>query len=105
MANNTDETRQTTEISFCGYLRKSGLQMTACRRRHRSNGRREEFEFVFRDRMVEKDLDGNELSEPTSLFDLLSIAWANSHERKFDDEVRTVKKMIGRLRRNERGLQ
>jgi len=71
-------TRRTGDLGFAAYLMVKGMKMTTVRRVARNK-----FQYFFAD--------------PDGKYDALNLEYANSPEKKFDDEVRGIKKMISRL--------
>jgi hypothetical protein len=66
-------TYTTSDIALAAYLKLKGLRLTEC-------GRGDKFNFVFED--------------PDSQAESLAIEFVNSDMRKYDDEVRSLKKII-----------
>lgn len=67
------ETHTTSDIALAAYLKLKGLRLIEC-------SRGEKFNFVFED--------------PDSRAKELEIEFINSDMRKYDDEMRSLKKMI-----------
>ena len=63
----------TSDIALAAYMKLKGLKLIEC-------GRGEKFNFVFED--------------PDSEAELLSLEFSNSEIRKYDDEMRSLKKII-----------
>lgn len=67
------ETYTTSDIALAAYLKLQGLRLIEC-------GRGDKFNFVFED--------------PDSIAGKLAIEFINSDMRKYDDEMRSLKKII-----------
>lgn len=67
------ETYTTSDIALAAYLKLQGLRLIEC-------GRGNKFSFVFED--------------PNSQAEQLAIEFINSDIRRYDDEVRSLKKII-----------
>jgi hypothetical protein len=67
------ETYTTSDIALAAYLKLQGLRLIEC-------GRGEKFNFVFED--------------PGNKAEGLAIEFVNSDMRKYDDEMRSLKKII-----------
>lgn len=66
-------TYTTSDIALAAYLKLKGLVLIEC-------SRGDKFNFVFED--------------PESLAESLAMAFVNSEIRKYDDEIRSLKKII-----------
>ena len=67
------ETYTTSDIALAAYLKLQGLRLVEC-------GRADKFNFVFDD--------------PDDRAEQLAIEFINSDMRKYDDEMRSLKKII-----------
>lgn len=70
---NENKTYSTSDIALAAYLKLKGLRLIEC-------GRADKFNFVFEDH----DDQGEQLA----------IEFINSDMRKYDDEIRSLKKII-----------
>jgi len=68
-----NETYTTSDIALAAYLKLQGLRLIEC-------GRGDKFNFVFED--------------PGNKAEMLAIEFINSDMRKYDDEMRSLKKII-----------
>lgn len=67
------DTYSTSDIALAAYLKLSGLRLIEC-------GRADKFNFVFED--------------PEGKAEQMAIEFINSDMRKYDDEMRSLKKII-----------
>jgi len=74
------ESRRTSDIGLAAFAKTRGLTLKAVKR---VPGRgRNEMQFT--------------LDDPNKIFDSIILDWVNSPEKKFDDEIRSLKKLMSR---------
>ena len=81
----------TTDIAIAGFFYASGLELDNLKREKggRHNGKAAFARFYFKD--------------PEDRAHALTVAFANSEAKKFDEAVRTLKKIVQSVRKERRG--